>query len=83
MQRPRASPGPSLRLEISFYQMLRKTELPSYSHTWVGCFPTAALPVIGDRSIHIGPYNNQNGTYTNLNIKPTRIYNERKVLFAQ
>jgi len=83
MQRACASPGLSLSLEISYYQMLRKAELPSDSHTWAGCFPTAALPVTRDCSMHIGLYNNQNGPYINLLIKLTRINNERKVLFTQ
>jgi len=42
----------------------RKPELPSDSHTRVGCFPTASLPATSDCSIHIGPYNNQNGLTT-------------------
>jgi len=83
MQRACVSPGLSLRLEISYYQMLRKSELPSDSHTWVGCFPTAALPVTRDCSVHIGPYKNQNGPYLNLRIKLARINNERKVLSTQ
>jgi len=59
MQQPCASPGLSLRLEIGYYQMLCKPELLSDSHTWVGCFPTAVLPITRDCSTHIGLYNQQ------------------------
>jgi len=73
MHRPCASPGLSLKLEMSFYQMLRKLEVPSDSHTWVGCFPKAALQVVPDRTIHIGLHNNHNEPCTNLHIKFTSI----------